>query len=394
MAGKSNKPKQVEFERLFDLSLDILGIVGFDGYFKRVNPAVEQVLGYAREEFLAQPLLEFLHPDDRAASAAEMEKIAADETSVSFENRYLCQDGSYKWLVWTVISLVEEGLMYVVGRDVTARKRAEEEILSLSRFPGENRNPVLRIAQDGTILYANEGSAPVLAAWATQVGQKLPDTWRQPIADVLSSGESRTIEVACEERIFSLAFAPVEEANYVNVYGRDVTERKRAEEALQKTYDELEMRVEERTVELTKANKTLRQQSRTILELATPVIKLWDEVVVLPLVGVIDTPRAQHMIESLLQAIVATESRVAILDVTGVPVIDTRVAQHLIKTVTAARMLGADVVVTGISPDAAQTLTKLDIDLSAIHTCGSLRAGLAEAFRLLGLQVTSQEGAR
>ena len=390
MARRSNKPKQVELEHLFDFSLDILGIVGFDGYFKHVNPAAGQVLGYTREEFLAQPFLEFLHPDDRAAIAAEMEKTAAGETGISFENRYLCKNGSYKWLAWTATPIVEEGLLYAVGRDVTERKRAEEEMLSLSRFPGENRNPVLRIAQDGTILYANEGSAPVLAVWATQVGQKLPDTWRQPIADVTSSGESRTIEVACEERIFSLAFAPVEEAGYVNVYGRDVTERKQAEEALEKARDELESRVEERTAELMKANETLRQQSQAILELSTPVIKLWDEIVLLPLVGVIDTRRAQQMMERLLQAIVEAEARVAIIDVTGVPVIDTSVAQHVLKTVRAAGMLGADVVITGFSPDAAQTLTRLGIDLSAIRTRGTLQAGVAEALVLIGRQVTSR----
>lgn len=137
------------------------------------------------------------------------------------------------------------------------------------------------------------------------------------------------------------------------------------------------------------AQKIIEAQCRSIMDLSTPVINLWDGIVMMPLIGVIDTARAKQITEYLLESIADNGATVALLDITGVPVMDTSVAQHLLKTVIAARMLGSEVILTGISPEAAQTLVKLGIDLSQVKTLGTLSAGLAQAFGMRGQHVTA-----
>ena len=124
--------------------------------------------------------------------------------------------------------------------------------------------------------------------------------------------------------------------------------------------------------------EVIARQQQEMLELSTPVVKLWDGILALPLIGTLDSARTQIVMESLLQRIVETGSEVAIIDITGVPTVDTLVAQHLIKTVTAARLMGADCVISGIRPQTAQTIVHLGVDLADVAT----KATLADAFRV------------
>jgi PAS domain S-box-containing protein len=127
------KRAEEDLERFFTLSLDLLCLAGFDGYFKRLNPAWERVLGYTIEELLARPYLELVHPDDRDQTAIEAAKLDVGGTVVTFENRYLAKDGTYRALQWNAVSLPRDQMVYAAARDVTERKQAKETIARYSR---------------------------------------------------------------------------------------------------------------------------------------------------------------------------------------------------------------------------------------------------------------------
>ena len=115
--------------KLFDMSVDLLAVAGTDGYFKRLNPAFERVLGFNADELMAKPFIEFVHPEDRAATLREVEKLSQGEKTLRFENRYRCKDGSYKWLSWTSAPN-EDGYVYAVARDVTEAKRSLDHLMN------------------------------------------------------------------------------------------------------------------------------------------------------------------------------------------------------------------------------------------------------------------------
>lgn len=137
--------------------------------------------------------------------------------------------------------------------------------------------------------------------------------------------------------------------------------------------------------------RIITQQSESLLELSVPALRLWDKVVLVPLVGVIDTIRARLFTEQLLEAISEYEAMVAIIDVTAVPVFDTGVAQHLMKSIQAANLLGSQIIMTGLSPEGAQILTKLSVTFNNVISRTTLRAGVAEAMHLIGYRISMSQ---
>jgi len=131
----------------------------------------------------------------------------------------------------------------------------------------------------------------------------------------------------------------------------------------------------------------IQRQQEEMLELSTPVVKLWEGVLALPMIGTLDSQRTQVVMESLLQRIVDTGSEIAIIDITGVPTVDTLVAQHLLKTVTAIRLMGADAIISGVRPQIAQTIVHLGLDLQGIVTKANLADALALALKRTGQDV-------
>ncbi|MBI3153375.1 MAG: GAF domain-containing protein, partial [Chloroflexi bacterium] len=239
LAFRNLRESEAQIRQLIDASpLPMVVSSGLEEHVEWVNDKFIELFGYTIEDMpdvehwwpLAYP-----DPEYREAIKSEWEekarKAIQDKGQIEpMEAKVTCKDGSIRFVEFQFSSIGEQHLITFV--DFTERKRAEVEIQALAKFPSENPNPVLRITHDGILLYANRASAGLLRCWNCSIGKVLPRPWRKLILEALDSGLPIEKEMVCEDRVFALMLSPIVESNYVNLYGRDITERKQAEQEL------------------------------------------------------------------------------------------------------------------------------------------------------------------
>jgi len=206
-----------------------------NGKYMFVNERFAQIHGYRPEKLLGKAYMALVHPDERDIAAQNLSaRLVGKDVTQCYEMRRLKKDGQVIWCEMMASHIEYMGKPAIMGNitDITERKQAEEQIAKLAKFPAEDPHPVLRISAFGTVMYGNKASLPLLKAWRCRVGESLPDCWYRFALDALSSGQSEQTDIQCDGRTFTLTFAPVVDANYVNVYGLDVTQRKQAEQKL------------------------------------------------------------------------------------------------------------------------------------------------------------------
>ncbi|MEG4011684.1 MULTISPECIES: PAS domain S-box protein [unclassified Microcoleus] len=244
------KQTQQERDRFFNISLDLLCIAGFDGYFKRLNSAWSNLLGYSIAELIAKPFLEFLHPEDLAITTAAVETLKNGNPVINLENRYICRDGSYKWLSWTASPFAEEGLIYAVARDVTLSKQAEAE---LRKSEATNRallnaipDMIFRCRADGTLVdFKPAKDLLTLVPANIFIGQKAQDILPSAFAEEILSANQQALDTG-EVQVLEYQL-PIQDAlchfearivfctdDEIIAIVRDITNRKRFESKLQR----------------------------------------------------------------------------------------------------------------------------------------------------------------
>ncbi|MEG3436834.1 PAS domain S-box protein [Pannus brasiliensis CCIBt3594] len=278
---------------LFNLAGSLLSVVGLDGYFKRINPAFEKVLGYDRATLLNTPFMDFVHPDDRAKTGAEMEKLQTGQPTLYFENRYRCPDGIYKWLAWTVTPIVRSRLMYAVAQDISDRKALETS----ARQHQERLQFALQGSNDGIwdwnlltdqvyfsprwksmLGFAEDEIGDNLEEWSARVH---PDDLERVLTTVRDHLAGETPFYVSEHR------ARCKDGTYKWILDRgrvlydatgrairmvgthtDISDRKELEQQLKTARAELERRVQERTEQLQETNAILAERETLYRTLA------------------------------------------------------------------------------------------------------------------------------
>ena len=250
-----------ERDRFFDVSVDLLVVVNLDGYFVRVNPACEQILGFTSAEIMAQSFIDFLHPDDIAASTAVFEGLGAANVLVDFENRYRCKDESYRWILWNAILDPERNLIYASGRDITDRKRDEERLRQSEEFNRRilesNRDCIKVMDLDGRLTYMNDygqllmdvddfstvAESQWLEFWQGSDRESAQTAFSTALAGGVSQFDGSCITNKGTPKWWEVIVTPILAADgqvsQILSVSRDITDRKQTQADLEKRHKEL-----------------------------------------------------------------------------------------------------------------------------------------------------------
>ena len=277
-----NQRTQLQIDYFYRLSQDMLCAIGSDGYFRELNPRWEETLGWANAELFAQSYWQLIHPNDRRLTFAKLQELTANSESISFKNRCRCTDNSYKWLLWNVTLCKEQQLIYAVVRDITKYQQSKQALRdSEERFRCLVENvkdyAIYMLDPEGRVISWNQGAERINGYREEEIiGQSVSCLY--PPEDVATGKPEQELHLAAtvgrfEDESYRIrsngsrfwvnaVITALYDSNgqlrgFAKVV-RDITERKQAEEALKKAYDELERRVEERTIELSQSNQRLR----------------------------------------------------------------------------------------------------------------------------------------
>ncbi|KYF71052.1 STAS domain-containing protein [Sorangium cellulosum] len=445
---------QADVERFFAVCPDPLCVLRIDGSFLRVSGAWESTLGLGAEELIGRNLLDLVHQDDLTATREQLDRLRLGPVTLGLENRCRSRSGIYVWLSWSLLSVPGEGLIYAWARNVGKQKRLERALMQrietkmlvasisahfinvkladidrgfqsalaeLGRTLRADRTSLFLLSEDGrrflkTHEWCADGVPSLLAERAAVSRDEYPwlveRLFRLEVCDVPRVADLPE-EAASEKRAFSelgiasLVRMPAAYAGrLVGVVGIDAVRSIRAWDkgvrALLQVVGEMfaitleRMRAEESLRDVVEQQESLRavieRQESAIETLSTPIIQVWNSVLVLPLVGSIDRHRASEITEKLLRTIVETKSRYAIVEVTGVEQVDSTTAQHLISMLQTIELLGAQGVVAGVQPQVAQTASSLGIDLSSVQVHRDLQEALRWCIR--EIQADGRQGKR
>jgi PAS domain S-box-containing protein len=240
LAKKALSESEECFRAIAETTPAGIGIIGLsEGDFLYANSAYLEYFGYSKGELIGRKTQD-IYWDTRDRDHI-LEELKKNNFVADYEVKLKRKDGTPFWGMSSVRPITFDGIPALLGTfvDITERKRMEDEIKALAKFPSENPNPVLRLDEDGKIIYANEASKVLLQTWECSAGDFIPEIWFNEIKETFKTHKQRAIEIECNDQVLSFDITPVKDGSYVNMYGRNITIRKKAEEALKNSEKKL-----------------------------------------------------------------------------------------------------------------------------------------------------------